>query len=259
MASISLKNVTLEYPLYEADRSFRKELLGGSIGGVIGRRKGSRRPHVTALQDINFELRDGTRLGLIGPNGAGKSTLIKMLGGIFEPTYGSVTISGRSSTLLTTGVGLDPDDTGYENIVTCGLYLGLKPEEIAMLMPEIAEFTELGEFLNFPVKTYSAGMQLRLTFAITTSLSPEIILMDEAISAGDISFHHKAKRRFDEMIGKSSIVVLASHSRNLIEELCTEAAILDHGQIVARGPARETLDHYEQMNKTGPPAKAQSA
>ena len=250
MAEIRLRNVWVRYPIYEAHRSFRVALLSRPVGGIIGRTSSKSIPHVTALQGIDLALSDGVRLGLVGHNGAGKSTLIKVLGGIFEPSLGEVHVSGRTATLIAMGLGMDPDDTGYENIVNCGLYLGMTPAEIAERTPEIAEFTELGDFLDLPLKTYSSGMVVRLAFAVTTAVAPDIIIMDEGIGAGDARFAKKAKERLERMIDACSIMVLASHSRELIADLCTEAALLDRGRIIRRGPVADVLQHYEELSRT---------
>lgn len=249
MASISIQNLTLQYPVYDTDRSFRKTLLTRHVGGIIRPRNGTKLPAITALDDISMDLRDGDRIGLIGHNGAGKTTLLKVLGGIYEPTAGRVEITGRSAALITMGIGIDPDDTGYENIMICGLYLGMDPKTIREKTEDIAEFTELGDFLNLPVKTYSSGMVLRLTFAITTAVVPEIMLMDEGLGAGDARFAKKAKQRVDQIVSNCSIMVVASHSPNLIQEMCNQAALLSQGRILARGPVDDILKMYDEMNK----------
>ncbi|MGE0483657.1 MAG: ABC transporter ATP-binding protein [Gammaproteobacteria bacterium] len=248
MASITAENLCLDYPIYEASRSFRTKLFARHVGGVIAEGKNGGVPTIRALSDINLDLKDGDRLGFVGHNGAGKTTLLKVLGGFYKPTEGSIRITGHSYSLVTMGIGIDPDDTGYENIMTCGLYLGMSPEEIREKTDEIAEFTELGDFLHLPVKTYSTGMVVRLTFAITTATKPEIMLMDEGIGAGDARFARKAKQRVDDMITSCSIMVVASHSTSLIQELCNEAALLSHGTIVARGAVDDILKQYEEMN-----------
>ena len=250
MASISVKNVTLRYPVFDSERSFRKELFSRHVGGTIGQGDEEKQVHVTALQDINLELKDGDRLGLVGHNGAGKTTLIKLLGGVFEPTLGSIEITGQSAALVTMGIGIDYDDTGYQNIANCGFYLGMTPDEVEENTAEIAEFTELGDFLRLPVKTYSSGMVTRLTFAITTAVAPEIILMDEGIGAGDARFVTKAKERLDDMIHRSSVMVLASHSTSLIKELCNGAAILAHGEIISRGSVDDILEEYDELSRS---------
>ena len=248
MASISVKNVDLVYPVIDTERSFRRVLNPTRLGGVIGQRSARERPHVRALNNINLELKDGDRVGIIGHNGAGKTTLIKLLGGVFEPSAGHVEITGSSATLVTQGLGVDAEDTGYENIRLCGLYLGMSSAEIKERTAEIAEFTELGDFLHLPVKTYSSGMVVRLAFAITTAISPEIIILDEGIGAGDARFAKKAQERVNNMINKCSVMVLASPSTTLIQQMCTKAMILSHGELVASGEVAHMLKLYDEMN-----------
>jgi ABC-2 type transport system ATP-binding protein len=249
MAHIFVENLSLQYPVYEADRSIRQALLS-PVGGVIGNQGSNGIPHVLALDGISMELSDGDRLGLLGHNGAGKSTFIKVLGGVFEPTSGQIRIAGNSVMMVTTGIGLDPDYNAYENIRTCGLYLGLTPAEIDAHIDDIAEFTELGDFLKLPVKTYSSGMVVRLTFAITTALRPEVILMDEGLGAGDARFAAKAKRRLNDMIEGCSIMVLASHSTGLIQQMCNRCAILAHGKIIMEGTVEDMLLEYHAMSQS---------
>ncbi|QYO77778.1 ABC transporter ATP-binding protein [Devosia salina] len=246
MAEIKLDNISLEYPVVDAERSFRKALLS-PLGGVIGQKKGAR-PHVRALNNINLTVRDGDRLGLVGHNGAGKTTLIKLLGGVLQPTTGTMSVSGSTATLVTQGLGVDAEDTGYENIKLCGLYLGMTPREIEAKTKEIAEFTELGDFLHLPVKTYSTGMVVRLSFAITTAVSPEIMIMDEGIGAGDARFAKKAQERFERMVDTSKIIVLASHSPSLIAQLCNKAILMSHGEIVQSGSVEEIQKAYDALN-----------
>ncbi|MCB1509491.1 MAG: ABC transporter ATP-binding protein [Hyphomicrobiaceae bacterium] len=248
MATITLRDIALTYPVIDGDRSFRKILASKYVGGIIGQQQGGGRPHVNALRGINLQLKDGDRLGLVGHNGAGKSTLIKLLGGVLEPTSGQLEITGSRATLVTQGLGVDPEDTGYENIKLCGLYLGMKPHEIEERTQEIADFTELGDFLHLPVKTYSSGMVVRLAFAITTAISPEIMIMDEGIGAGDARFAKKAQGRIDSMINSCSIMVLASHSPSLIQQMCTTAAILSHGEVIAQGTVEDIMKEYDRMN-----------
>jgi ABC-2 type transport system ATP-binding protein/lipopolysaccharide transport system ATP-binding protein len=248
MATINVRNVTLEYPIIDAGTSLRSALMSKYVGGVIGQRRTDRHPFISALRNISLSMKDGDRLGLVGHNGSGKTTLIRLLGGVLEPTAGSVEIAGRSATLITQGLGVDPEDTGLENIKISGLYLGMTPDEIEARTKEIAEFTELGDFLHLPVKTYSTGMSVRLAFAITTALSPEIMIMDEGIGAGDARFAKKAQERVDNMVNRCSIMVLASHSTSLIEKMCNQAALLHHGEIVARGSVADVLREYDKLN-----------
>ncbi len=249
MASLIANNLTLRYPIFDSDRSFRREFFKRSVGGTIGGGEKGSLPFVTALENINLELSDGDRLGLIGHNGAGKTTLIKLLGGIFEPTSGTIRITGESVTLVTMGIGLDPDDSGYVNITNCGYYLGMTTQQIEEYTSDIAEFTELGDFLNLPVKTYSTGMVARLTFAISSALAPEIMLMDEGIGAGDARFAAKATARINDMLERCSIMVLASHSMGLIQQMCNKAAILSKGHIVETGTVDEIIRRYDEISK----------
>lgn len=248
MAEIILDDISLEYPVVDAERSFRKALLSHTVGGIIGQAKPAARPFVRALNRVNLHVKEGDRLGLVGHNGAGKTTLIKLLGGVLQPTSGTMTVRGSTATLVTQGLGIDAEDTGYENIKLCGLYLGMTPEEIEEKTKQIAEFTELGDFLHLPVKTYSTGMVVRLSFAITTAVQPEIMIMDEGIGAGDARFAKKAHQRFEEMVDTSKIIVLASHSPTLIGQMCNKAVLMSHGEIVQSGTVPEIQEAYDRMN-----------
>ena len=197
-----------------------------------------------ALHNVSLKLGHGDRLGILGHNGAGKSTLLRVMAGVYVPAAGRVIIDGRVSPLFNTSPGLDIDDTGYENIVTCGMLLGMTLNEIRVKTPEIAEFTELGDYLNLPVRTYSTGMVTRLGFAIATSIHPEILLLDEGLGAGDARFAEHAKRRIDALIERSSILVLASHSEALIRSMCNRAMLLDGGRIAMLGGVDDVIERY---------------
>jgi ABC-type polysaccharide/polyol phosphate transport system ATPase subunit len=248
VASIVLEDVTLDYPIYGSSKSFRTELLGRATGGLI-RREGRNNERVTvrALEDVSLKLEHGDRLGMIGHNGAGKSTLLRVLAGVFVPTLGRVAIEGRISALFNTVPGLDMDDTGFENIRTCGLFLGLSLAEIAEKTPEIAEFTELGDYLNLPVRTYSAGMITRLGFAIATTINPEILLLDEGLSAGDARFAEHAQQRVDRLVERSSILVIASHSEAMVRSMCNRAILLESGRVITAGNVDEVIETYERV------------
>jgi ABC-type polysaccharide/polyol phosphate transport system ATPase subunit len=250
LVQIVLKNVTAEFPIYGAQASLRTALLGRVVGGVL--RRGSdagSRVVVRALDDISLTLRHGDQLGIIGHNGAGKSTMLRVLAGIYQPSQGLISIEGRVSPLFTTAPGLDADDTGYENIVTCGLFLGMTRDEIERKLPEIEAFTELSDYLSLPVRTYSSGMIVRLGFAIATAIDPEILLLDEGLGAGDARFASRAATRVQALIARSSIMVLASHSENLIRQMCKRAILLERGRIVADGPTAEVLEIYARVNR----------
>ena len=253
MASIILEHVTVDFPIY-GHHSFRTALLSRA-GGLI-RREGKKSDRVTvrSLDDISLTIAHGDRIGFIGHNGAGKSTLLRVLAGVYEPLSGRVITEGRLSPLLNTAPGLSMDDTGYENILTCGLYLGMTREEIRLKTPEIEEFTELGEYLSLPVRTYSTGMLTRLGFAIATAINPEILLLDEGLGAGDARFQERVKKRIDALIERSSILVLASHSDALINVMCNKAVLMDHGRIIATGSTADVAKEYHRMNtQTTPP------
>jgi ABC-type polysaccharide/polyol phosphate transport system ATPase subunit len=184
-------------------------------------------------------------LGIIGHNGAGKSTLLRICAGVYEPANGRVLIEGRVSPLFNTAPGLDPDDTGFENIITCGLFLNMTREEIANKIEDIGAFSELGEYLSLPVKTYSAGMLTRLGFAIATAIDPEILVLDEGLGAGDARFAEKAQKRVDALVERSSILILASHSDALIQSLCNRAILMDSGGIIMDGSINDVLAAYK--------------
>jgi lipopolysaccharide transport system ATP-binding protein len=191
---------------------------------------------VRALEGVSFEIRPGDRVGLMGHNGAGKSTLLRMLSGIYEPIAGSLKVEGRVATLLELQLGIDPDATGYENIMLRGVMTGLKLREIRAKIDEIAEFTELGDYLGMPVRTYSSGMLLRLAFAVSTSVEADILLMDEWLSVGDAEFRNKASARLEQLVERTPILVLASHSQELIGKVCNRLFQLEHGRVQERSP-----------------------
>lgn len=233
---ISAKDLTVEFPIFEnSHRSLKKKVLNLSTGGTIGNDAGNH-PVVCALDKLNFELKDGERVGLVGHNGSGKTTLLRVLSGIYSPTGGSLKIQGRTASLLDVSTGVDPDATGFENIYLRGIMNGFKPKAIKAKVEEIADFTELGEYLNLPVRTYSSGMMLRLTFAISTSIDADILIMDEWLSVGDADFRDKAAKRLKKLVDKASILIIASHNPELIENVCTRKIQLEHGHIVADEP-----------------------
>ena len=249
-ASISLENVFVEFPIYQGgSRSLKKALLRAGTGGGIAR-DAANRVTVKALAGVDLRIQHGDRVALVGPNGAGKTTLLRVLAGVYEPTSGRVTVEGHISPLFDVGLGLNADATGYENIRMRGLLMGMTPAEIEQRMASIAEFTDLGDYLAMPVRTYSAGMTLRLAFAVATSGHPEILLMDEWLLAGDSNFLEKARRRLADFVNRSSILVLASHTEALLTEWCNKGILLDRGNVVAFGPIREVIEVYHRR-RTG--------
>ena len=219
----------------------------------------SNRVVVRALENVTLTVNHGDQVGIVGHNGAGKSTLLRIFAGIYEPSEGTISIEGRVSPLFSNSPGLDLDDTGYENIVTCGLLLGMSRKEIEKKLPEIEAFSELSDYLALPARTYSTGMLVRLGFAIATAIDPEILLLDEELGAGDARFTAHAAKRVEAMIERSSIVVLASQSLDLIRRICSRAILLDHGRVIADGPTEEVLEIHSRMNKEAPAEPSASA
>ena len=250
MAQITLENVVADFPVYGSQPSFRKALIGRVVGGVLrGQSATGKRVVVRALENVSLTVNHGDQLGIVGHNGAGKSTMLRIFAGIYEPSQGTISIEGRVSPLFSTSPGLDPDDTGYENIVTCGLLLGMTRDEIERKLPEIEAFSELSDYLSLPARTYSTGMLVRLGFAIATAIDPEILLLDEELGAGDARFAMRAAKRVEALIERSSIVVLASQSQELIRRICNRTILLDHGRVIADGPTKDVLEIHSRMNK----------
>lgn len=231
MASISLKNVSVNFPIYGAGaNSFKKTLAASVTGGRFGKETGI--AVVQALSEINLELKSGDRLGLIGHNGAGKSTLLRTLAGIYEPSSGDFSRVGSVASLIDPSLGIEVDATGMENIMLRGLVMGLSKKEVDALLPNISEFSGLGDYLAMPVRTYSTGMMMRLAFSISTSVKADILLMDEWLSVGDAEFTEKAEQRMKDMVAGSGILILASHSPDLIAKECNRVARLEHGRLI---------------------------
>jgi ABC-2 type transport system ATP-binding protein len=243
MVMLCLRDVGVDFPIYQTGaRSLKKTLLRATTGGRISR--DANRLVVNALKGVSLQLEAGDRLALIGPNGAGKSTLLKVMAGTYEPTEGEVDIEGHVAALFDASLGLDHDATGYENITFRGLYMGMTPRQVAQHVEDIAAFTELGDYLSMPLRTYSSGMLLRLAFGVATCVQPEILLMDEWLLAGDARFLDKARQRMAGFVGGAKILVLASHSELIIREWCTKALLLESGQVMGFGPIDEVLDLY---------------
>lgn len=240
-ASVVLDHVHVSFPIYDsASRSLRHHIVGASTGGRLSA-DSQQRVVVEALSDVSFTLSHGDRVGLVGHNGAGKTTLLRVISGIYAPWQGRVEVTGRVAPLFDVSLGIDMESTGYENIRLRGLYLGLTRAQIEARTGDIAEFTELGPFLHMPVRTYSAGMQARLAFAVSTSIEPEILLLDEGIAAGDAAFMEKANQRLHEFVQRAGILVLASHSDPLIRMFCNKAFLLERGRIVRAGSVDEVM------------------
>jgi len=231
MSRIIAENVSVEFPVYEASkRSLKRALVRAATGGVLST---DRSQHVTvrALNALNFNLRDGDRVGLLGHNGSGKSTLLRVLAGAYEPVSGSIMVDGKVASMLNVWLGMIIDATGRENIYLRGAVMGLKPSQVDAVLDDIVEFSELGDYIDMPLRTYSSGMQMRLAFSIATSIAADIVLMDEWLSAGDAAFAEKAQKRLNSLLARTGIFVVASHDESLIKSTCNKIMRLDHGNL----------------------------
>ncbi len=237
MTYIKFQDVSIELPIFNTrGRSFTSSLLSVATGRRLDS-DAQGRVVVRALDGLSFSLHEGERVGLVGHNGAGKSTLLRALSGVFQPTKGTCFSEGTVGSLIDIALGINPEATGRENVFIRGALLGMTKAEIASKFDEIVEFSELGEFIEMPVRTYSSGMHLRLTFAVSTVVRPDILLMDEWLSVGDESFKVKAEERLRDLVNATKVLVIATHSRTLIEKLCTRVIWLEHGQIKMDGPS----------------------
>jgi len=231
MPHISIQNLTVEFAIFGANaRSLKNKILSQATGGRI---MAGAHDIVTvrAIDHINLEINDGDRIGLVGHNGSGKTTLLRVLAGIYKPNCGTITIEGRVGTLLTSNAGMDPESTGIENIYLRGYMLGMSRREITAKLNDIAEFTELGDFLSLPMRTYSAGMFARLAFAVSTAMHNDILLIDEGMGAGDADFQKKVRQRIEDLFDRTPIIILVSHSDATIAEFCNRRVQMDHGVI----------------------------
>lgn len=244
MASIEFKHVSIDFPIYNtSSRSLKNSLLRIATGGQL-EADGKGCVVVRALDDLNFSIKDGERVALLGHNGAGKSTLLRALSHVYAPSSGTVRIKGQIGSLIEISLGIDPEFTGRENIYFRGRLLGMTKAEIIKHTDHIIEFSGLGNFIDMPLRTYSTGMHLRLAFAISTLLRPEILLMDEWLSVGDEDFVHKAEARMKEIVQSSNILVIATHSYELVINTCNRAIWLEHGKIKMDGDAKKVADAY---------------
>src|SRR5262245_10812943 len=240
MAHIELNKVSLTFRVRPQGRVTLKEFLvrhmfRKSINPAI---------EIRALRNINLTIGEGERVGIIGPNGAGKSTLLKVLAGIYPPGRGERRVQGRISSLFDISLGFEPEATGWQNIAYRCYLQGESPTSVRGKLDAIAEFSELGRFLDLPVRCYSAGMLVRLAFAVATAIEPEILLVDEVLSAGDMAFQHKALQRMREMMAKARLMVLVSHDLQTVQKLCSSAIWLDGGAIRAVGPLSSIIADY---------------
>lgn len=242
MVAIDLENVNLNFTVRRYKRLSLKETL---IRGMFSK---AANPviHVHALQNLTLKVDEGERLGVIGHNGAGKSTLLKLLAGIYPPTTGSRDVRGRISSLFDITLGFEQDASGWENIYYRSYLQGETPNSVKGKVQEIADFCELGEFLDMPVRYYSAGMMIRLAFAIATAIEPEILIVDEVLAVGDLAFQQKATDRIRAMMAQARLMVIVSHDLERLKTLCSRVIWMDHGQVKLDGPPVPTITAYQQ-------------
>lgn len=240
MALIEVRDLTVDLPIYSAHaRSLRRSMMKLSTGGRLVR--SDDRIVVRAISGASFTLEGGDRLGLVGHNGSGKSTLLRTLAGIYTPTSGSMQIHGAVSAALDPTMGLEPEASGEANILALARYRGASRREAMAALPAIAELSELGPFLSLPVKSYSAGMVARLAFSVATSFEPDILLMDEWISAADHAFVNKARAHLQSYFARARAVVLATHDFGIIRQLCNKVLVLENGVPRALGSPADLL------------------
>jgi ABC-2 type transport system ATP-binding protein/lipopolysaccharide transport system ATP-binding protein len=257
MASIVVKDVSVDIPIYDVrSASLRKMVLSRAIGGRFA--QAGSHVSVSALKNISFEAHHGDRVALVGNNGSGKSTLLRVLSEVYPPTSGSVQITGRISPLFDAMLGMNMDSTGWDNIRMCGRLWGLTHAEIEDSIPDIVEFTELGDYLSVPVRTYSTGMMLRLAFAIATVRAPDVMLIDEVIGVGDVRFFEKAFTRLRGVVERSSILFVASHADDILRLLCNKAIWLQNGALMAYGEINEVIAAYRGAPASNDPAKPEA-
>lgn len=242
MALIELDRVCLEFRVRQFKRLTLKEFL---VRGMFTR---TANPivHVHALQDVSLRVGEGERLGVLGHNGAGKSTLLKLLAGVYPPSSGRRRVVGRISSLFDIALGFEPDSNGWDNIYNRGYLQGESPQSIRRKIDEIAGFSELGQFLDLPVRYYSAGMMVRLAFSIATAIEPEVLIVDEVLAVGDLAFQQKAARRIKEMMAKARLIVMVSHDLESLVNLSTRCLWMDHGRVRMDGEPHQVVHAYQQ-------------
>jgi len=250
MAAIFLDKISVEFPVYNINaRSFKKNFLHLATGGNVSR-DANEHIVVRALHNISLTIHHGDRVGLVGHNGSGKSTFLKLLSKIYEPSKGRIHIDGEVSPMLDIMHGIEAEFTGLENIFIRGTILGLSKKEIEARIPEIAAFAGLGDYLRMPVRTYSSGMKVRLAFSISTSINPDILLIDEVFGTGDSEFIERARAKRISLVNDSSIVVMATHSDELIREFCNKVLLLEGGTIQYFGDTERALQLYRERRQT---------
>ena len=251
-ASITLEDVSVDFPVYNAaSRSLKNRVLNATAGGIVERQHDGV-VVVRSLKNIHLKISAGDRIGLIGHNGAGKTTLLRVLSGIYHPTNGRAAIEGEVTSLINISLGIDPESTGRENILLRSAMMGLTPAQTRERMDEIIEFSGLENFIDMPFRTYSSGMQLRLAFSVSTCIRPQILIMDEWLSTGDLDFKDRAEQRLKEVVTSTEILVIASHSMPLLEKNCNRLVWLDHGEVRRDGAFAEVADAYFKESARSP-------
>jgi len=243
MARIAFHDVTIGFPIFTPHTRSIKTAVLSRLGGNLAAHNDT--IVLEALLNISLALGDGDRLGVIGSNGAGKTTFLRVISGVYQPLSGEAIIEGKVSSFTDIGLGMDPQATGWQNIIFRCVFMGLTFADARALAPSIGEFCELGGYLDLPVRTYSTGMFVRLAFAISTAVHPDIVVMDEMIGAGDQNFMQKAQQRIAELLGRTRILVLASHSMPIIRDFCNKVLWLDQGRVKMLGPVDDVLPFYE--------------
>jgi len=241
MAFIHCEALDLEYPLREASNTFKEYI----VKGLFRKSLTKKRTLVQALKNVNLNIGNGERIGIIGNNGAGKSTLLRTIAGVYPPTRGACDVQGEVCSLFDINVGFEIEASGWKNMYYRSYLQGATPQEVRERAQEIGDFTELGEFLDLPLRTYSSGMLIRLAFAIATAREPEILLIDEFFGAGDLAFQKKAEQRMKSLIGKANIVVMVGHALAYFRQNCQRVVWMEKGEIRMDGEANAVVDAYE--------------
>ena len=242
--AIRVEHVSMEFKITKDRIDTLKEYVIRTL-----KRNKKEKEKIRVLDDISFEIYKGDKLGILGFNGAGKSTLLKILAGIYEPTYGNIEINGKVAPLLELSAGFDKNYTGKNNIYLNGAFLSMNKDFLDEKYDEIVEFSELGEFIHYPVKNYSSGMRAKLGFSIATLIEPDILIVDEILSVGDIKFRQKSSEKINELMAEGVTVLLVSHSINQIRKICDKCIWLDNGKIIMQGPSEEVCDAYVENAK----------
>lgn len=240
---IKVDNVSMRFNLSKDKIDNLKEFIIKKIKGQVTFHE------FWALKDVSFEVKKGDRVGILGLNGAGKSTILKVIAGVYKPTKGHVDIRGHIAPMLELGAGFDPNYTGRENIFLYGSVLGFSRKFLESKYDEILEFSELGEFIDVPIKNYSSGMRARLGFSIATIVEPEILILDEVLSVGDAKFRKKCEKKMQGMFDHGVTVLFVSHNINQVKRLCNKAILLEHGQLIAQGDIEDVAKIYEEKTQ----------